>query len=174
MSGLICGLTIAALGFAVLFAVAVAWARRCREQRESGWQPERWLPDKFPAGESLVRRATWRLKNFVYPYNFDPTERSFAWWSFGFAMPSLGCAAVAFVVTATESARVTANQLIYTYMTGGFFEIIGILTTVEALIAHFDGAVTAPTGWAKVRGPTFIVAGIALGFIGNVRSIAVP
>lgn len=167
VSGLICWLAMTALAFAVFFRVTVAWSQWCRDQRSPSWQPERW------AFNSLSSRRE-RIKNFVYPYNFDPTERNYTWWSFGFAVPSLGCAAAAFAVTAMESTRVTFNQLVCTYIAGGFFEVIGILTTVEGLVPHFDGTLGPPKGWPKVRGPVFIIAGIALGFIGNVKSISVP
>ncbi|BBX97873.1 hypothetical protein MLAC_31670 [Mycobacterium lacus] len=87
-------------------------------------------------------------------------------------MVSFGCAAVAFLVSGFEPAqRVTANPLVCTYIACGFFEIIGIVTTVQALINTYHWTGEPPQGWAKYRGPAFITAGIALGFIGNVKSI---
>ena len=86
---------------------------------------------------------------------------------------SFGFAAVTFLVSGMESTRASANQQICTYIAGGFFEIIGIVTTVEALIFRYDGTAGPPKGWDKYRGPAFIFPGIALGFIGNVKSISV-
>lgn len=176
MSGLLCWLALVGLLFAVLFACTVARVQRWQGSRvlRAEWRSVPWLRAATQRDVPLTRRAISRIKDFVYASTVDRTERIFAWWSFGFAIVSLGCAAVAFVVSGTATTKATYNQQVCIYIASAFMEIIGILTTVEGLIHRFDGTAGPPEGWAKIRGPAFIIAGIALGFVGNVQSISVP
>jgi hypothetical protein len=72
---------------------------------------------------------------------------------------------------ATEPSTITAHELTCTYIAAGFFEFAGILVTVDALIDTGQGVAYTPGRWAKWRGPAFIIGGIVLGCLGNIKSL---
>jgi hypothetical protein len=86
--------------------------------------------------------------------------------SFGFAILTGAFIAVHF-------GKATSSELTCAYIAGGIFEIVGIMVTVDALIAS-QGLGWPPKGWAKWRGPSFIIGGIVLGLLATIAWLHMP
>lgn len=89
------------------------------------------------------------------------------------ACVSFGFAILTGVFIAMHFGMATTSELTCAYIAGGIFEIVGILVTVDALIPS-QGLAWFPEGWAKWRGPAFLIGGIVLGLLATIAWLHVP